>query len=465
MTSTRHAAVDLGASSGRVVLAEVGPGRLDLREVHRFPNRPVRLPSGLHWDLLGLYGQLLDGLRCCGPVDTVGVDSWGVDYGLLDARGALVATPYHYRDERTKGVIDAVHERLPFDQMYSLNGLQFLSFNTLYQLAADHVEQLALARSLLLVPDLMTYWLTGRIGIEATNASTTGMLDVRTQQWSAEVLDALRLSKDLLPTLRHPGEMVGPLLAAVRQEVGLPASTSVVAVGSHDTASAVVAVPMESQRAAFISLGTWGLVGVELETPVLTAASREANFTNELGVDGRVRYLRNVMGLWLLQESMRTWGPRSGLPALLDAAAELPAGPVFDVDDPRLLAPGDMPDCIRTLLEEAGAAPPAGPVQLVRAVVDSLAAALARTVADAARLSGRLVEVLHVVGGGAQNSLLCQLLADATGLPVVAGPAEATAIGNALVQARSFGTLCGDLEELRLVVRETQVLRRFEPRT
>lgn len=463
MTSTRHAAVDLGASSGRVVLAEVGPGRLDVRVVHRFANRPVRLPCGLHWDVLGLYGQMLDGLRCCETLDTVGVDSWGVDYGLLDARGALIGNPYHYRDDRTASVIDAVHARLPFQQMYALNGLQFLPFNTVYQLAADDIEQLSRARSLLLVPDLMTYWLTGRIGIEATNASTTGLLDAWTHQWSAQVLDALGLSKDLLPTLRHPGEMVGPLLASVCREAELASSPSVVAVGSHDTASAVVAVPMESEGAAFISLGTWGLVGVELEAPVLTDASRDANFTNEFGVDGRVRYLRNVMGLWLLQESMRSWG-RTDLPALLDAAAGLPPGPVFDVDDPRLFAPGDMPARIRTLIEEAGAAPPAGPVQLVRAVVDSLAAALARTVADAGRLSGRVVEVVHVVGGGAQNSLLCQLVADATGLPVVAGPVEATAIGNALVQARSFGTLAGDLEELRLVVRETQPLHRFEPR-
>lgn len=463
MTATRHAAVDLGASSGRVVVAELGGGRLDVREVHRFPNRPVRLPSGLHWDIVGLYGHVLDGLRKAGPVLSVGVDSWAVDYGLLDRDGALLGTPYHYRDSRTTNVQDKVHDRLPFDDLYVINGLQLLPFNTIYQLAAHDAEQLGRARALLLVPDLLTYWLTGSIGAEATNASTTGLLDVRTRQWARRVTDALELSPDVLPPLRRAGEPVGPLLQAVRDETGLAATTQVVAVGSHDTASAVVGVPMDAARAAFISLGTWALVGVELDAPVLTDASRRANFTNELGVDDRVRYLRNVMGLWLLQESMRIWG-RSDPAPLLAVAAEVPGGITFDVDDPRLLPPGDMPGRICTLLEEQGAPRPEGPAQVVRAILDSLALALTRSVRQAGELSGRQIDVVHVVGGGAQNTLLCQLLADACRLPVVAGPVEATAIGNVLVQARSAGTLTGDLEELRLLVRDTQRLLRFEPR-
>jgi rhamnulokinase len=467
VTTTRHAAIDLGASSGRVVVAEIGPGRLELTEVSRFPNGPVRLPDGLHWDVLGLYRDALDGLSHAGELATIGVDSWAVDYGLLDATGALLGNPFHYRDNRTDAVIDKVHGRLPFADLYALNGLQFLPFNTVYQLAAaEGTPLLDAAQSLLLVPDLLSYWLTGSVGAEVTNASTTGLLDVRTHQWSASVLDAIGLDRSILPTLRRPGDVLGPLLPAVREQTGLGTSTTVVAVGSHDTASAVVGVPMQGTDAAYISLGTWGLVGVELDAPVLTEESRLSNFTNELGVDGRVRYLRNVMGLWLLQESMRVWGSGvQDLATLLAAAAETPKGAVFDVDDPRLLPPGDMPARIRALAEDTDQPTPTSPVQVVRAVVDSLALALAKTVHDAARLTGRQLTVVHVVGGGAQNALLCQLLADAVRLPVVAGPVEATALGNVVVQARAHGTLTGDLEELRLLIRETQQLTRYEPRS
>jgi rhamnulokinase len=461
---TRHAAIDLGASSGRVVVAEIGPGRLDLTEVTRFPNGPVRLNDGLHWDVLGLYRSALYGLAQAGALHTIGIDSWAVDYGLLDATGALLGNPHHYRDNRTDAVIGKVHGRLPFADLYALNGLQFLPFSTIYQLAAAHgTPQLDAAQLMLLVPDLLGFWLTGTIGAEATNASTTGLLDVRTHQWSQPVLDAIALRPSLLPRLRHPGEVLGPLLPSVREETGMTSSTQVVAVGSHDTASAVVGVPMEGDRAAYISLGTWGLVGVELDAPILTGASRDANFTNELGVDGRVRYLRNVMGLWLLQESMRAWGG-GDLPGLLAAAATLPTVAVVAVDDPRLLPPGDMPTRIRTLAQESGQQPPVEPVEVVRCILDSLAAALARTVHDASRLSGRSLDVVHVVGGGAQNALLCQLLADLVELPVIAGPVEATALGNVLVQARSYGTIAGDLEELRLLIRETHRLTRYEPR-
>ncbi|MDX6200169.1 MAG: rhamnulokinase [Actinomycetota bacterium] len=459
---TRHAAVDLGASGGRVIVGEVGPDHLALHEVSRFPNGAVPLPDGLHWDVLALYRACLDGLARAGDVTTIGVDSWAVDYGLLDESGALLGNPHHYRDQRTETVADKVHGRMPFEQLYEHTGLQFLPFTTIYQLAAaEGTPQLRQARTLLLIPDLITYWLTGVVGAELTNASTTGLLDVRSHEWCVPVLQACGVTRALLPPLLAAGEPLGPLVPALRSEIG--GRATVVAVGSHDTASAVVAVPMDAERSAYISLGTWGLVGVELEQPVLTAASREANFTNELGVDGRVRYLRNVMGLWLLQECLRSW-PDADLPALLAAAAERPRGPVFDVDDARLLPPGDMPTRIRRQLAEAGQPSVEDRAALVRCIVDSLADALARAVADAARLSGRDVRVVHVVGGGAQNELLCQLLADSLELPVVAGPVEATAMGNVLAQARSHGTLVGDLEELRGLVRETQPLRRFEPR-
>src|SRR6266545_1877515 len=314
-----YAAVDLGASGGRVMVARVGPATLDLTEAHRFPNVPVRLPDGLHWDVLRLYGDVLDGLRAAAAsfdgIASVAVDSWGVDYGLLDPSGALLGNPYHYRDGRTQGLVEKVAALIPPADLYGATGLQFIPVNTIYQLAAaSGTPQLGAAGTLLLIPDLIGYWLSGRTGAEATNASTTGLLDVRTGRWSGEILEALGIRAELLPELRRPGDVLGPLLPEVLAETGLPPSTVLTTVGSHDTA--------------------WALVGVELDEPVLTEASRAANFTNEGGVDGRVRYLRNVTGLWLLQESLRVWersGQPDDLPWLLAAAGELPpGGPVID---------------------------------------------------------------------------------------------------------------------------------------
>ena len=468
----RFAAVDLGASSGRVVVGHVGPDRLDLTEVHRFPNRPVRLPSGLHWDVLGLYGNVLDGLAAAarsGAVDSIGVDTWAVDYGLLDRTGALLGDPYCYRDSRTDGVADRVHASRSHAELFAENGLQLLPFNTIYQLAAAAgTPQLDAAERLLLVPDLLGHWLTGAEVAEVTNASTTGLLDVRTHQWSTSLASLVGVRPGLLPPLVQPGERIGTLLPAVASETGLDGGTPVTAVGSHDTASAVVAVPMDGAAAAYVSLGTWGLVGVELDRPVLSEDARRAGFTNELGVDGRTRFLTNVMGLWLLSECLRAWRAAGGpadLATLLDAAAVLPAGgPVFDVADPRFLPPGDMPARVAAAVEERGDRPPRGEVAVVRCVVDSLAAALAEAVHDAARLSGRPVQVVHVVGGGSLNTLLCQLTADALGLPVLAGPVEATALGNVLVQARTAAAASGTLEDLRAIARAAHTPRRLEPR-
>jgi rhamnulokinase len=469
-----HAAVDLGAASGRVVLARVGPATLDVVEAHRFPNVPVALPGGLHWDALRLYRDVLDGLAAAarqgGRITSVGVDSWGVDYGLLDRSGGLLGNPYHYRDGRTAGVVERVHARLPPADLYQATGAQFLPFNTLYQLAADAAAgRLEAAATVLLIPDLIGYWLTGSVGAEVTNASTTGMLDVRARRWSPLALAAAGVRPGLLPALRRPGEVLGRLRPEVAAETGLEPPAVVTAVGSHDTASAVVGVPAEGERFAYISCGTWSLVGVELERPVLSEESRAANFTNEVGVDGRIRYLRNVMGLWLLQESLRVWA-RAGLPAdlpsLLEAAAALPpGGPVIDPDDPAFLPPGDMPARIAAACRERGQPEPAGQAGLVRCILDSLAAAYARTLREAERLSGREVEVVHLVGGGARNALLCQLTADACGLPVLAGPVEATALGNLLVQARAHGSIRGDPEALRALLRATQEIRRHQPAT
>ncbi|NUT96386.1 MAG: rhamnulokinase [Saccharothrix sp.] len=463
--TVRVAAVDLGASSGRVMAFDIAPGRASFTEAHRFPNGPVRLGDTLHWDVLGLYRGVLDGLRAAGPrLDAVGIDSWAVDHGLLDATGALLGNPVHYRDRRTDGVPQAVHERVPAAELYRVTGLQVLPFNTVYQLAAARgTPQLEAARRMLLIPDLLGHWLTGAQVSEVTNASTTGLLDARTRTWSAELAARLDVSDGLLTPLVEPGTVVGALRDHVLADTGLAGPVPVVAVGSHDTASAVVGVPAETRNFAYVATGTWSLVGVELDAPVLTEASRAANFSNELGVDGTVRYLRNVMGLWLLQECLREWGDPD-LTALLDAAAAEPAlAAVVDAGDPAFIPPGDMPARIRDACARTGQPPPSTRAAIVRCVVDSLALAHHRAVRQAADLSGRRVDVVHVVGGGARNRLLCQLTADACGLPVVAGPVEAAAYGNALVQARALGVLSGDLSELRDVVRSSTELVRYEP--
>ena len=460
MTGRLVAAVDLGASSGRVMVGRVAPNELELTEVHRFSNDPVRLPDGLHWDVLRLYREVLAGLRegtrAADGLVSIGLDSWAIDYGLLDEDGALLGDPYHYRDERTAAAVGAVHRVIDPADLYARTGLQFLPFNTIYQLAAARrTAAFAAAQTMLMIPDLIGYWLSGVRVAELTNASTTGLLDVHRRTWDVALMESLDIRPSLFAPLGAAGDVIGGLRDDVRDQIGASGETLLTLVGSHDTASAVVGVPADGTTSfAYIACGTWSLVGVELDHAILTEESRQANFTNEGGVDDRVRYLRNVMGLWLLQESLRSWeleGRADQLPALLIAAAELP--------------PGDMPARIAAACVRLDQPTPGTRAGFVRCILDSLAAAYGRTVRDAARLSGGSVEVVHLVGGGARNSLLCQLTADACEVPVLAGPAEATALGNVLVQARARGLLAGDLETLRALVRATQDVRRYEPRT
>ncbi|AZH81841.1 rhamnulokinase [Plantibacter sp. PA-3-X8] len=467
------AAVDLGATSGRVMLGHVGPGELRLVPVARFPNTPVRTPDGLHWNILELYRSIIAGLSGAAKQEphlaSIGIDSWAVDYGLL-RQGRLLGAPFHYRDERTAAGVEAVHGTVPFADLYRVNGLQFLPFNTVYQLATERdAGMLDVADTALLVPDLIAHWLTGARVAEATNASTTGLVRAgEPTRWDAGLLTRLGIPAAVLPPIVQPGDRIGTLLEAVAAEVGLPSSTPVTAIGSHDTASAVVAVPMTTPDAAYISCGTWGLVGVELERPVLTEASRAANFTNEGGVDGRTRFLHNVMGLWLLSESVRTWergGETIDLPGLIAQAAAVDAPvSVFDANDPRFLAPGDLPARIAEFLIEHGRAVPQSRAEFVRCIIESLAQAFADAVHTASELSGVQVRAIHVVGGGSQNTLLCQLTADRAGIPVIAGPVEATALGNALVQARAVGIIDGDLETLRALVARSFEPTHYEPR-
>jgi rhamnulokinase len=453
------AAVDLGATSGRVVLGRVGPDRLDVEVVHRFPNQPVRTADGLHWNILELYRNVLQGLRKAVVAEpgllSIGIDSWAVDYALVRAAAQgdrMTSTPYHYRDPRTSRGVGIVHELVGRNALYGMSGLQFLPFNSLYQLAVDQSDGvLDDATTMLLVPDLIGYWLTGAKRAERTNASTTGLLNITGGDWNATLIDKLGFPRGLFPQLVNPGEIIGQLTSAVADEIGATRPISVVAVGSHDTASAVVAVPMFTPDSAYICSGTWSLVGVELDQPVLTEESRSANFTNEGGVDGRIRYLRNVMGMWLVNECVKAWersGSRIDHGQLIADAGDAVRWAVFDVDDPALLSAGDMPPRITALLAAEGLHEP-NHAETVRSIFESLAVAYARTLDDVQRLSGRSVCAVNMVGGGSQNALLCRLIAHRSGRPVLAGPVEATAIGNILIQARGAGLACGELEDLR----------------
>ncbi|MBX3194157.1 MAG: rhamnulokinase [Microbacteriaceae bacterium] len=464
-------AVDLGATSGRVVLGHVGHGEVRLTDVARFENRPVRTPDGLHWSILELYRDVVEGLATAvrqePQLASIGIDSWAVDYALM-RDGRMLGTPYAYRDERNLPAVDAAHQIVPADELYRINGLQHLPFTTLFQLTADRLSgTLDLADSFLLLPDLLAYWLTGHEAAERTNASTTGLVGVETGEWDTVLIDRLGLRPEIFRGLVEAGTPMGALTPTAVRGVG-DTRAVVTAVGSHDTASAVVAVPATEPGAAYISSGTWSLVGIELERPVLTDESRAANFTNEGGIDGRIRYLRNVGGLWLLTECIRDWertGDTISLLGLLAAATDAPADvPRFDVDDDAFVAPGDMPARIAAWFTERGVPGPTDRACLVRSILASLAAAYARTLRQASELSGIEIRVVHIVGGGSRNELLCQLTANATGLPVLAGPDEATAIGNALVQARAHGLIPGSLESLRAIVRSSFPIRSYEPR-
>ena len=465
------AAVDIGASSGRVILGRVTASSVKLETIHRFPNGVVESDGGLRWDFDALFAEVLTGLAAAGiaaaargeTITSIGIDTWAVDYGLVTKDGELTAQPYSYRDERSRAAVARVHGKLDPARLYATTGLQFLQFNTLYQLVTEpDLDGL----QALLIPDLIAFLLTGQRRTEATNASTTGLFDAVAGEWASQLFGPLGFPSDLFPPLIRPGETLGTLLPGIAERTGLPEATKVVAVGSHDTASAVAAVPAKQENFAYISSGTWSLVGLELQHPVLTEASRQANFTNERGVDGTIRYLRNVGGLWLLSECQRTWadqGYRPSLGGLLEAAAALPAGgPRVNADDPCFIAPDNMPERIRAAVRSTGAVLADDPVAVTRCILDSLAAGYARTIADAERLANVHVDVVHIVGGGSQNRLLCQLTADVTGKRVIAGPVEATALGNVLVQARAAGVTSGGLAELRALVRASQPLESYQ---
>jgi rhamnulokinase len=470
----RVAAVDLGAASGRVVIGHRTDRGFSLREVHRFANQPRPVDGVLRWDAGALFEGVLGGLRAAGaggePVDSVSVDGWGVDYGLLDGDGTLIADPANYRDGRTQAPYAAVTVRggvggVDAARLYEATGTAAHPFNTVFQLMAE--RDLDRARHVLLVPDLMTYWLSGQLGTELTNASTTGLLDTRVMSWADRVADALAVPLTMFPALRTAGEVAGPMARPVARGLGLARPPQVITGPSHDTAAAVAGVPADGEGFAFVCTGTWALVGVELPAPVITEAARRAGFSNEVGIDGTIRFLRNVTGFWLLQECVREWraGGRSVEEGrLTHAAGDVPGlRALIDVQDPAFAAPGGMTArIIRACLRTSGVTPD-GEAGIVRCILDSMAVAIRHAVRDAALLTGRPVRTVHVVGGGVANPVFCQLVADACGLPVVAGPTEAASWGNVLIQARALGVTGASLPELRSFVRRGTRLASYQP--
>lgn len=454
-------AVDLGAESGRVLSGGFDGQRVDLEEVHRFPTLPVRVADGLYSDALGIFREVREGMvkaaSGSAEVASVGVDAWGVDFALLDRDGALVSNPRHYRDSRTEGVVEKALAKAPGWDIYRATGAQFVRVNTLYQLLSmEDSPLLEAAETLLMMPDLVAYWLSGEKAAEVTNATTTQMYDPVRGDWAWGLLETLGLPGRLLPGAVEPGTAIGGLLPGTAEETGLPPELPVVAVASHDTASAVAAVPAEGQDFAYISSGTWSMVGVETAKPIITRQALRLNFANEGGFGGTNRLLRNVMGLWLLQECRRAWereGRRYSYEDLVRMAEQAsPFGPWLNPDHPSFLPPGDMPGRIRRFCETTGQRVPRGPGEVSRCVFESLALKYRMVLEAAEGLSGKRAEKIHVVGGGSRNALLCQITADATGRTVVAGPAEATALGNLMVQAYAADQV-GSLEEIRAVVR------------
>ncbi len=476
-------AVDIGASSGRHVAGRFDGQRLSLEEVYRFENGPVWAAGHYYWDLLRQWGHVIDGLRAAGSkvsgqICSVGVDTWGVDFGLLGRGDELLGNPYSYRDSRTDGMLERAFGIVGREEIFSRSGLQFMQFNTLYQLLAMRLGNsplLEMSESLLFMPDLFHWLLTGEKANELTIASTSQFSDPRRGDWAGELLEKFQIPSRMLGKLAPPGTRLGALLPAVAAATGL-SGVEVVLPGTHDTASAVMAVPAASRPGerpdwCYISSGTWSLMGVEVPEPVVTDQCLKLNFTNEGGVGGTTRLLKNICGLWLVQECRRHWN-RAGsnyswddltrLAAAAPAAAQV-SGPVIEVDEPCFAAPGDMPEAIRAYCRRTGQRPPESPGEVIRCALEGLAIKYRRVLGWLEELVGGRIETIHVVGGGTQNRLLCQMTADACGRRVVAGPIEATAIGNVMMQAVAAGAV-NTIAEAREVIRRSFAVEEYTPR-
>jgi rhamnulokinase len=462
---SHYLAIDLGAESGRALLGSLSGGRLAVEELHRFPNTPVRVLGALYWDTLRLWQEIQHGIGVAArerklTLNGIGIDTWGVDYGLLGKDGQLLDTPRHYRDPRTNGLMDRLFEVVPRAEVFACTGIQFMQLNTLYQLYAmrvNHSPALGAAHRFLNMPDLFNYWLTGVDRSESTIASTTQFFNPETMTWATELLKRLDIPDEMLGGIVPPGTLLGRMIDAPHAPV--------YATAGHDTAAAVAAVPAaEGANWCYVSSGTWSLMGLELDRPVINEHSLAANYTNEVGVSGKIRFLKNIAGLWLLQECRRAWileGSEYSYDDLTRMAGE--ARPFAATIEPdAFLEPGEMPAKIAAYCAKTGQAAPRTHGEYARVILESLALCYRYVVENLEALSGRRIEVIHIVGGGSRNALLNQFVADCTGRRVVAGPSEATAIGNILVQAMGAGEL-KDLDAVRAVVRNSFELRTFAP--
>lgn len=470
--SAKYIALDLGAESGRAMLAAFDGARISLQEAHRFPNIPVRVLNSLHWDVLRIFDEIKRGLTLVArdhrtEVVSVGLDTWGVDFGLLGRDDELLGNPFHYRDARTDGMMDQAFHHVSREQIFEQTGIQFMQINSLYQLLAmkfQNAPALEHAATFLMMPDLLNFWLTGRKACEFSDATTTQFYNPRTRGWARPLFDALDLPFHILPETVSPGTVMGTLHPAVAEEVGL--SAKVVAPACHDTGSAVAAIPAENDEYAWISSGTWSVLGANTREPVINEASLAYNFTNEGGVADTFRLSKNIMGLWIIQECRRAWA-RQGEELTYDILVELarrapPFRSVIDPDDDLFLHPGDMPARIAEYCQRTAQPISQDNGSVVRGALEGLALKYRFQLERLESLLGKTLPTIHIIGGGTQNKLLCQFTADATGKRVIAGPVEATALGNVLMQALGLGHI-GTLAEGRKLIRQSFDVTIYEP--
>lgn len=465
-------AIDLGASSGRGIVGVFDGKKLTLRENHRFSNDPVSINGTLHWDILRIFYEIKQSISKSilegDNISSIGIDSWGVDYAYLDGEGRMLSNPIHYRDTRTKGIIDEVSKVLPMSRLYGTTGIQLMNFNTIFQLAADLRDRPYLMKEgkcMLNIPDLLNYFLTGVAQNEYTILSTGALLNAYTRDFAYDVMEQLNIPKSLFGEIKQPAHVVGPLLPAIQEELG-KTDAKVISVASHDTASAVIAVPTQEDDFIYISSGTWSLMGTELKDPMINADTEAANFTNEGGAMGTIRFLKNIMGLWLIQESRRQW-KREGKDfsfAQLEAMARecQPFKCFINPDDDSFSTPGNMPERIREFCRKTGQAVPETEGEVIRCIYESLSLCYRQTAESICRLTGKQMRTIHVVGGGTKDTFLCRMTADACGMPVIAGPQEATAIGNLMMQAIGAGAV-SDLKHARRIVADSFPMEHYEP--
>jgi rhamnulokinase len=473
MNNIHYLAIDLGAESGRVIAGTLENDQFRIEELHRFPNGLMPINGRLHWNIFRLYEQILEGLkigadRLQNSPASIGIDTWGVDFALVARDGSLLGPPYAYRDPHTDGAMQLMFEKISREEIYELTGIQFLPFNSLYQLQAlvrDNSPLLEAATRLLFVPDIFTYLLTGKMVTEFSFATTSQLYNPRSGTWEKRLLDTLGLPLDLLPKIVMPGTTIGSLSPDISRQTGL-CSVDLTAVATHDTGSAVAAVPAQGDDWAFISSGTWSLMGIESKKPIISETSLAYNFTNEGGVNGSFRVLKNIAGLWLVQQCRAAWSRTRNYSYTELTELALNAGPAkcfIDPDDPLFINPPDMPRAIAEYCTRTGQKTPGGEGQTIRCVLESLALKYRWVLDQLREISGRDLRKIHIIGGGTQNKLLCQLTADATGLPVYAGPIEATAIGNLAVQAIANGRI-ENLLQARTIIAQSFEIEQYQPR-